>query len=287
MAERSTATALLDAYFEALGQGDPGLAPLAAGARYTENGQEIPFGAGAWATATGVARHRAVALADPQQGQQAGWGMISEAGAGVLLAVRLKADTAGLISEAEAFAVRSPMFGRTDFPARLSEPSPEIGGPVEPAARATRAELVAAADAYFDGVQDDDADLIPAADDCPRIENGVLTVLNPAGEGHGPDSPLEGEKLALSIRDQVRLIGFPAIEKIRDRRYPVIDVERGLVLGLVFFDHPGPVRGSGLPARFAAPNSYMIWELFQVSGGLIRHIEAIMAMFPYGMRSGW
>ena len=69
--------------------------------------------------------------------------------------------------------------------------------------------------------------------------------------------------------------------------YPVIDVERGLVLGLVFFDHPGPVRTGPFPPRFAAPNSYFIWELFKVSGGVIRHIEAIMAMFPYGMRPGW
>jgi hypothetical protein len=287
MAERSGATALLDTYFEALGTGDPGLLPLADGARYTENGQDIPFGAGAWATVTSAGRQRAVTLADPEQGHQAAWGLVSEGGAEVLLAVRLKADAAGLISEAEAFAVRSPMFGRTDFPARLGEPSPQLGGLVEPASRASRAELVAAANAYFDGVQDDDADLIPAADDCLRIENGVLTVLNPSGEGHGAESPLAGEKLAMSIRDQVRLIGFPAIEKIRDRRYPVIDAERGLVLGLVLFDHPGPVRGSAFPARFAAPNSYMIWELFRVSGGLIRHIEAIMAMFPYGMRAGW
>jgi hypothetical protein len=36
-----------------------------------------------------------------------------------------------------------------------------------------------------------------------------------------------------------------------------------------------------------ALNSYFIWELFKVSGGVIRHIEAIMAMFPYGMRPGW
>lgn len=287
MAQRPGGTALLNAYFEALASGDPGRLPLADGARYTENGQDIPFGAGAWATVTGVAGQRAVALADPEEGQQAGWGLVSEGGADMLLAVRLRADAAGLISEAEAFAVRSPMFGRSDFPARLREPSPQVGGIVEPTARASRAELVAAADAYFDGVQDDDADLIPAADDCLRIENGAQTVLNPAGEGHGPDSPLEREKLAMSIRDQVRLIGFPAIERIRDRRYPVIDVERGLVLGLVLFDHPGPVRGPAGPARFAAPNSYMIWELFKVSGGTIRHIEAIMAMFPYGMRSGW
>jgi hypothetical protein len=287
MAQRPGGTALLNTYFEALASGDPGRLPLADGARYTENGQDIPFGAGAWATVTGAAGQRAVALADPEEGQQAGWGLVSEGGADVLLAVRLRADAAGLISEAEAFAVRSPMFGRSDFPARLREPSPQVGGIAEPGSRASRAGLVAAADAYFDGVQDDDADLIPAADDCLRIENGVQTVLNPAGEGHGPDSPLEREKLAMSIRDQVRLIGFPAIERIRDRRYPVIDVERGLVLGLVLFDHPGPVRGPADPARFAAPNSYMIWELFKVSGGLIRHIEAVMAMFPYGMRSGW
>jgi hypothetical protein len=57
--------------------------------------------------------------------------------------------------------------------------------------------------------------------------------------------------------------------------------------GLVFFDHPGPVRNGPVPPRFAAPNSYFIWELFQVTGGVIRHIEAIMAMFPYGMRPGW
>jgi hypothetical protein len=111
-------------------------------------------------------------------------------------------------------------------------------------------------------------------------------VLNPGVTGFPQGSPL-GEGLGMSVRDQVRLIGFPQIAKIRDRRYPVIDAERGLMLGLVLFDHPGPVRGSGSPARFAAPNSYLIWELFKASGGLIRRIEAIMGTFPYGMRSGW
>src|SRR5215469_6342141 len=249
--------ALLDLYFEALGKGDPRLLPLAPRARYTENGQEIPFGSGTWATVTSVAAERNIAVADHEQGQQAGWGMIAEGGAGALAGVRLQANPSGLITEAEALIVRSPLFGRE-----------------------------AAADAYFDGVQDDDADLIPVADDCLRIENGVQTVLNPAAAGLGPGSPL-GQGIGMSVRDQVRLLGFPQIERIRDRRYPVIDVERGLVLGLVFFDHPGPVRTGPVPPRFAAPNSYFIWELFKVSGGVIRHIEAIMAMSPYGMRPGW
>ena len=278
--------ALLDLYFEALGQGDPGRLPLAPGARYTENGQEIPFGGGAWATVTEVAAERNIAVADHEQEQQAGWGMITEGGTGALAGVRLRADTSGLVTEAEALIVRSPLFGRADFPDRLRRPSPLAGDLVEPAARATRTQLKAAADAYFDGVQDDDADLIPAADDCVRIENGVQTVLNPAAAGLGEGSPL-GHGIGMSVRDQVRLLGFPAIERIRDRRYPVIDTDRGLVLGLVFFDHPGPVRNGPVPPRFAAPNSYFIWELFKVSGGVIRHIEAIMAMFPYGMRPGW
>jgi len=277
---------LLDLYFQALAQGDPGLLPLAPGARYTENGQEIQFGRGTWATVTEVAAERNIAVADPEQGQQAGWGMITEAGAGALAGVRLRTDTSGLITEAEALIVRSPMFGRADFPARLRQPSPLAGDVVAPAAREGRARLKAAADAYFDGVQDDDPDLIPAADDCLRIENGVQTVLNPAAEGLGPGSPL-GEGIGMGVREQVRRLGFPQIERIRDRRYPVVDVERGLVLGLVFFDHPGPVRTAPPPPRFAAPNSYFIWELFKVSGGVIRHIEAIMAMFPYGLRPGW
>jgi hypothetical protein len=64
------AVALLGAYFDALAKGDPGSLPLAPGARYTENGQEIAFGTGVWATVTDVTADRAVQLADPRQGQQ-------------------------------------------------------------------------------------------------------------------------------------------------------------------------------------------------------------------------
>ena len=63
-------------------KGDPAPPPLAPGARYTENGQEIPFGGGAWATVTETAAERNIAVADREQGQQAGWGMITEAGKG-------------------------------------------------------------------------------------------------------------------------------------------------------------------------------------------------------------
>ncbi|HZV53120.1 MAG TPA: hypothetical protein VFD49_25565 [Candidatus Dormibacteraeota bacterium] len=41
---------------------------------------------------------------------------------------------------------------------------------------------------YLDGIERDDAGLVPVADDCVRIENGVPTTLQPGGE-HAPRHP--------------------------------------------------------------------------------------------------
>jgi hypothetical protein len=111
--------------------------------------------------------------------------MITEGGADgadALLGVRLK-TTGKAISEIETLVVRRTPFGRTTFPERLLEPSAAMAQILEPADRGTREDLIKAANGYLDGVSRDDADLIPAADDCVRIENGLQTVLNPDAEG--------------------------------------------------------------------------------------------------------
>lgn len=277
---------LLDAYFEALATGDPAPLPLAAGVRFTENGQELPLGKGLWATATGVAARRTVVVADSGEGQLAGWGMVSKAGQDALLGVRLKTDGDGAIGEIETLVARRPLFGRTAFPETLFKPSPYIDDIIDPARRGTRADLIAAANGYLDGVARDDADLIPAADECVRFENGLQTTLNAEGVGFPPEFALH-EGLKLGVREQVRTSDFRYIEDIRDRRFPVADTERGLVLAMVFFDHPGQLRKADFTSPIASPNSMIIWELFKVDGGLIRRIEAILSPFPYGMRAGW
>jgi hypothetical protein len=276
---------LADRYFELLGTGDHRQLPVAAGVRFTENGQRLELGRGLWRTVTRAASIRAVTVADREQDQVVSWGMVSEAGEDVILGVRLQV-TGGLISEIETLVARDPLFGQSDFPAWPTEPSTVFGDVVDPESRATRAELTGAANAYFDGVQEDDADLIPAADDCLRVENGRQTVLNAHRLGYAPGSVLH-DRLKLGVRDQVRTREFRYIEEIRDRRYPVIDVARGLVLGLVFFDHPGQLRDADFASSYLHPNSMMIWELFKVSGGLIRRIEAIIGVLPYGTGSGW
>ena len=265
--------------------------------RFTENGQRIAIGTGLWATATRTADSRVVTVSEEAYGpggtagSVAGWGMITEGGAdgaNALLGVRLK-TTGKAISEIETLVVRRAPFGRTTFPERLLEPSAAMAQILEPADRGTREDLIQAANGYLDGVSRDDAGLIPAADDCVRIENGLQTVLNPDADGFPATFASSGGLggLGLGVRAQIGTLAFRYIEDIRDRRFVAADTERGLVLVCCFFDHPGKVRGAGFDSPIAAPNSMLIWELFKVAGGLIRRIEAIGAAFPYGMRAGW
>lgn len=282
---------LLDEYFASVGSGDPSKLPLADDVRFTENGQELALGRGLWATVNGSYDQRAVAIADTATGQAVGWGLVTEAGEEQLLAVRLRVNDAGLLREIETMVVRPAGLGRpgTGFPASLRAPFPGLhdlvpGGPD----KATREELIAAADGYFSGVSQDNADLIPVADDAIRIENGRQTVRNTTGEGFTSGGGSDDFELGLrlGVKEQIRRGSFRYIENLRDRRF-VVDVDRGLVMGLCFFDHPGLVREATWRSPFRTPNSMMVFEAFKVTGGLIRHISAIGALMPYGMPHGW
>ena len=82
------------------------------------------------------------------------------------------------------------------------------------------------------------------------------------------------------------------MDRIRDRRYPVVDRERGLVFAFAFFDHSGTVReyqlADGTPRRGVdRPFSWMIAEGFRIEQGLLTRIEALMTEVPYGMKAGW
>jgi len=84
------------------------------------------------------------------------------------------------------------------------------------------------------------------------------------------------------------------VMRIRDRRYLVVDEERGLVVAFAFFDHDaGASRhfttpdGRSVTAGPTVPWTWEIAELFKVEKGLLHEIEAILERAPYGMTSGW
>jgi hypothetical protein len=86
--------------------------------------------------------------------------------------------------------------------------------------------------------------------------------------------------------------GFYAfVTGIRDRRFPVVDQERGVVLSFAYFDHTGAVgdmaltNGMTVQSPFRAPLTFQIAEIFQVDAGKLDQIEAVLNTVPYGTRS--
>ena len=77
-----------------------------------------------------------------------------------------------------------------------------------------------------------------------------------------------------------------------DRRYPVGDVERQIVWGLVMFDVPPGgsitmvINGERV-TREQVPRTIRIAELFKVTGGMISDIEVVVRNGPVGAGSGW
>jgi hypothetical protein len=279
--------ACADRYIELLPSGGHDQLPTAPGVVFTENGQVLRLGQGLWATASGAGGARALTVADSERGEIATWGMVSEAGRDSILGLRLKVRDDGLISQIETFVVRTGDMSSTFTGSglldaeRLSRPTPGLLDLVDEGERPGVGELRRAADGYLDGVSGGDASLIPVADDCLRIENGVQTVLRTEGALPGREP---NPATAMGVAQQVREGVTRHIAAARDRGMYLTDPARGLVLVRFFFDHRGKARGWPGRSPFTGPNSMPAWEVFKVRGGLIRHIEAIIAWFPYGYR---
>ncbi|MBO0691964.1 MAG: hypothetical protein J2P58_03610 [Acidimicrobiaceae bacterium] len=280
---RQELIASLDAYLAALAANDPS-AINADGAKFTENGQLLSLGKGLWGTATAEPRpERVLAVADPVAGQAACFALVAEAGDPVMLALRLRVE-AGRITEAETLVCRDrdTIFSLEGF----RRPRPLFDQPVAENERTPREVLANIPHLYLDGILAARGDLIPVAGDTIRIENGVQTVLNPDAVGIRAEARDRGT-WHLGVAAQVDLGIFKDIEDARDRRVLVIDEEYGAVFAWFVFDHAGPLTSRGGESRFRKPNAMMVAEVWKVVDSQIRQIEAVLDVFPYGMRPGW
>jgi hypothetical protein len=84
---------------------------------------------------------------------------------------------------------------------------------------------------------------------------------------------------------------FAYITEVRDRRYPVIDEERGVIVGFGAFNIPGGdykriVNGQET-TRHYDPRSLFLFEAFKIVDGKIHQIEATMRNVPLGAPTGW
>lgn len=250
--------------------------------RFTENDVELPFGKeGMWATATSVAPTGLIA-ADTQTGNVAWVGTAEENGKpvyfGVRLAIRDKA-----IAEAETIVVRN-----TGLPAPFADVSKVVHDPtfneiLPPEQRRSRERLRAVADGYFNTVELNDGNVFTPFDpDCGRLENGILTTAASAGSA-GAISP--------GCEAQFKLGIYRINKRIRERRYPIIDVERGVVVATGFFDHANEfdhyklTDGREMKTALKWPNSISLIEAFRVRDSKIHRIEAIFTYVPHQMHN--
>lgn len=284
-ADRSALYAHADAYLDALAKKDPSRLPWAEQVVFTENNVQLAIGDGTWNTASGR-RGYDFKLADPATGQVASFGVIEEHGQPAIMALRLQIER-GRIAEVETIVTRK--VENSPFPSidTYVSPRPLMLADLAPERRAPRERMIALADGYFDTLQLNDGKLFTHfGDDCERIENGLQTTHNAAAF---PNYPIA----AYGCREQFELGQYRYDDRLRARRFPLVDEEKGLVLAGGFIDHCGKLVDfawtDGTPVRsfYHFPHSYCLLEAFKIVDGAIAGIEAVFIDVPYHMPSPW
>lgn len=275
---------IADRYLDALVKGDSSRAPLARDVKFSENGVLLKIGDGLWNTISAL-RDYDLKVADPAEGQVAVIDVVEEHGVPGILALRLKVANREIV---EVETVLSRKVDNSPFPVTdtLTRPNPLWTEDVPRAERQPRARLVSVADGYFDTLQLNDGTLFTQfTEDCDRVENGLLTTNN-------PDIP-NYDIAQMGCEEQFRLGQYIYDDRLRDRRYPLVDEEKGVVLAAGFMDHTGRVYdfewtdGTPQTSIFFYPHSFIYLELFKIENNAIRLVESVFASMPYNMPSIW
>jgi hypothetical protein len=308
--DRACLNGFVDKYLDAVVAHDPSRIPTTKLVKFTENGQHLELGDGFWRTATAQGKYK-LYVDDVPAGQVGFVGTMEEAGQPVIVALRLKIDDQK-ISEVETIVARGQMpQGGAKNLEEMGSPRRALLEEVPAADRVSRLDLIKTANKYFSGMQQDNGkgDYSFFADDCNRLENGMQTTNNmtpmPGVTASGAPRPAPSRKYdpalnptmysaGWSCKDQFRSGLLHFVTRIRDRRYPIVDRERGIVFSFGFFDHSaGDTRNFETPdgrAVTAGPTTPFTWEiaeLFKVNKNQLHQIEAVLTQSPYGMGSGW
>lgn len=100
-----------------------------------------------------------------------------------------------------------------------------------------------------------------------RFENGQQTThvtVNPVVERHTWSPDLQLERASYKGT------------QVMDRRFPLVDTEHGIALGLATFRREGPDTSTLLLA-----------EIFKFTDGKLREIRAVILNLPNGAGTGW
>jgi hypothetical protein len=300
--DRACLEGLIDRYLAALVAHDAGRLPLARDVRYTENGQVLELNDGVWGTATALGAYRNE-FEDPADGQAVVFTVLHEHKYLDLLSTRLRVRN-GKVSEIETIISRPALaIGSRGSDAasrgpealeKRAHPDPLWAAEVPRGERMSRSGLLKVANQYFTGMENNDGHgVYPFSDDCYRLENGIQTTGHSSLQSAESSSAGNPNYMSLGCKAQFQIGFLHVVSRIRDRRFLLVDPERGVVVAYGFFDHNAQLRsyelanGHTVANNLNAPITWELAEAFKIEGGLIRRIEAVLTQSPYGMRPNW
>jgi hypothetical protein len=281
--DRTCLNGFVDKFLAALQAHDPSKLPHSANVKYSENNVMLQLGDGLWATADGLGSYK-LYIDDPARGEVGYYGAIDENHTPDILGARLKVVNQE-VTEIEVLVAR-PQSSNGPFAADSLKEKPIFNEDVPASERLSRAKMIALANGYFDTIQKNTGKIDTSfSPECQRIENGMITANNPNAKG----VPHEGCEAQL----KTGLLRF--VTRCRDRRFVVVDQQKGLVLVNGFFDHAGTddtfklVDGTTyhVKAPFDRPFSFVMFELFKIDHAQLRQIEAVIVTVPYHMPTPW
>ncbi len=301
--DRACLQGMVDKTLAAMVAHDAKSLPLTPDVRYTEDGQQLALGDGFWGTATGEGVYKHYFL-DPRTEQAGFYGVMKENGQNVILALRLKLEDQK-ISEIETILSRTGLGAASPNGSATLE---KMGKPDaiwledQPAGqRASREDIIRISNMYFSGLENNkpNGDYSFFADDCYRLESGVQTTSGPhpmpaPPAGAAPRPKRDGpDMFNLGCKAGFETGYFQIVTRIRDRRFPIVDEQKGVAFSFAFFDHNAQVHdytladGTKVHGGLQAPFTWEIAEAFKIVDGKIKTVEAVLNNAPYGMKGGW
>ncbi len=282
-------TGFVDQYLVALTAHDASRLPVAPQVKFTENTIQLKLGDALWGTFSGPGTYK-IYFADPQAGEVGCECTIRENGTPAILVVRLKIVDRK-IAEVETIVRRGAEPAQNLE--KLGQPSPVWLQPVAASGHMPRAEMLNAANQYFEGIVHLSGDMVPFDDKCNRILDGIQDTNNPSyneGWANGAFNPA-----AMGCRENMNTKIWAYIKSVNPRRFMIVDEKMGIVFGFFMFNHPGTVLtadvpGIGkidMPPSAKRPFSVEVAEFFKIENGKIRQVEGVQLALPYKQPTGW
>ncbi|MCP5144741.1 MAG: hypothetical protein H6978_07945 [Gammaproteobacteria bacterium] len=255
--------------------------PWADNVRYTENNVAMMIGDGFWGAGPGVAGD-GMFFTDPSTGNVVWYGITTEHGQAAYHGLRLKVS-GNQISEVESYLGREgepELFAKVETYAAYSGFTSEV--PEDK--RQSREQLIALVDGYFNSKQQNNGQVFTNfARGCEAATNGLPTTRG----------DYWAAKVARGCEAQLKAGVYKPVDRIRARRYPVVDVARGVVIAQSIEDHAvryvdyQTTRGAPLKVEIEYPNSRGRLDVFKIEDGGISRIEGVSVFLPYYIHSLW